>query len=61
MTTGCGPIGMTPGELDRPALSRNGALSREAFTSVLWWVGGTLALMWALMFFLPKQANSQAD
>jgi hypothetical protein len=28
---------------------------------VLWWVGGTLALMWALMFFLLKQTSSQAD
>ncbi|MFD7017574.1 MFS transporter [Streptomyces sp. NPDC059928] len=36
------------------------ALNRDAFTSVLWWVGATLAAMWALMFFLPKQANSQA-
>lgn len=37
------------------------ALNRDAFTSVLWWVGGTLAVMWALMFCLPKQANNQAD
>ncbi|MGW1379415.1 MFS transporter [Streptomyces sp. NPDC002446] len=41
--------------------SPDGGLNRDAFTSVLWWVGGTLALMWILMFFLPKQANSQAD
>ncbi|MEV2253851.1 MFS transporter [Streptomyces sp. NPDC050147] len=37
------------------------ALNRDAFTSVLWWVDGTLAVMWALMFCLPKQANNQAD
>ncbi|MEV5281631.1 MFS transporter [Streptomyces sp. NPDC052811] len=36
------------------------ALNRDAFTSVLWWVGAALAAMWALMFFLPRQANSQA-
>ncbi|MFF1716943.1 MFS transporter [Streptomyces sp. NPDC058268] len=41
--------------------SPDGALNRDAFTSVLWWVGATLALMWALMFCLPKQAGSQAD
>jgi EmrB/QacA subfamily drug resistance transporter len=39
--------------------SPDGALNRDAFTSVLWWVGGALALMWALMFCLPKQANGQ--
>ncbi|MFD9415182.1 hypothetical protein ACFWC9_10765 [Streptomyces goshikiensis] len=26
----------------------------------LWWISGTLALMWALMFFLPKRPSSQA-
>ncbi|MFE9574503.1 MFS transporter [Streptomyces sp. NPDC006692] len=36
------------------------ALNRDAFTSVLWWVGIALAAMWALTFFLPRQANSQA-
>ncbi|MFI9236982.1 MFS transporter [Streptomyces sp. NPDC053079] len=38
-----------------------GAVNRAAFTGVLWWVGGAFAVMWALMFFLPKRANSQAD
>ncbi|MBL1110574.1 hypothetical protein JK361_39550 [Streptomyces sp. 5-8] len=28
---------------------------------VLWWVGSFLALLWALMFCLPKQTNSKAD
>ncbi|WP_231626406.1 MFS transporter [Streptomyces apocyni] len=37
--------------------SPEGAINRDAFTSVLWWVGGTLALMWALMFFLPKRQS----
>ncbi|QBS44533.1 MFS transporter [Nocardia sp. CS682] len=37
------------------------AVNRGAFTGVLWWVGGALAVMWAVMFFLPKQPNSQAD
>ncbi|MFH8573249.1 MFS transporter [Streptomyces sp. NPDC017993] len=41
--------------------SPNAGLNRDAFISVLWWVGGLLALMWALMFCLPKQANSRAD
>ncbi|CAM4450007.1 MFS transporter [Nocardia ninae] len=36
-------------------------LNRDAFTGVLWWVGGALTVMWAVMFFLPKQANRQAD
>ncbi|MFE9555175.1 MFS transporter [Streptomyces sp. NPDC006703] len=36
------------------------ALNRDAFTSVLRWVGIALAAMWALTFFLPRQANSQA-
>ncbi|WP_194836780.1 MFS transporter [Nocardia sp. XZ_19_369] len=36
-------------------------LNRDAFTGVLWWVGGALAVMWAVMFFLPKEKNSQAD
>lgn len=34
---------------------------RDAFVTVLWWVSGLLALMWALMFRLPKHANSQDD
>ncbi|MGI5336531.1 MFS transporter [Streptomyces sp. CA-181903] len=34
--------------------SPDAALHRDAFTTVLWWASGLLALMWALMFFLPK-------
>ncbi|WP_407840655.1 MFS transporter [Streptomyces sp. DSM 116496] len=41
--------------------SPDGAVNRNAFVAVLWWVGGLLALMWALMFCLPKQADNQAD
>lgn len=41
--------------------SPDAALNRDAFVHVLWWVGGLLALMWALLFCLPKQANNQAD
>lgn len=41
--------------------SPDAGLNRDAFITVLWWVGGLLALMWALMFCLPKQANKQAD
>ncbi|MEU6991027.1 MFS transporter [Streptomyces sp. NPDC046465] len=37
------------------------AAHRDAFTGVLRWVGGAFALMWALMFCLPKRANSRAD
>ncbi|MEV5983305.1 MFS transporter [Streptomyces sp. NPDC052114] len=36
------------------------SLNREAFLTVLWWVGSLLALMWALMFCLPKRAHGQA-
>ncbi|GAA0593286.1 MFS transporter [Streptomyces crystallinus] len=36
-------------------------LNRDAFITVLWWVGSLLALMWALMFCLPKQTDTQAD
>ncbi|MCQ8775024.1 MFS transporter [Streptomyces telluris] len=36
-------------------------LNRDAFLTVLWWVASLLALMWALMFCLPKHANSKAD
>ncbi|MGW2814087.1 MFS transporter [Streptomyces sp. NPDC001415] len=39
--------------------SPDAGLNREAFITVLWWVGGLLAGMWALMFFLPKRANNQ--
>ncbi|MEV6551311.1 MFS transporter [Streptomyces sp. NPDC051597] len=41
--------------------SRDGAVNRDAFVTVLWWVSGLLALMWALMFCLPKHANSHDD
>ncbi|MEU4351068.1 hypothetical protein [Streptomyces sp. NPDC023838] len=41
--------------------SPDAALNRDAFITVLWWVGSLLALMWALMFCLPKQANNQGD
>ncbi|MFD3683112.1 MFS transporter [Streptomyces sp. NPDC058613] len=41
--------------------SPDAGLNRDAFTTVLWWVGSLLALMWALMFCLPKQANNQTD
>ncbi|UQA90588.1 MFS transporter [Streptomyces halobius] len=41
--------------------SPDGAINRDAFTGVLWWVGGTLAAMWALMFFLPQHTNSQGE
>ncbi|MFI5783992.1 MFS transporter [Nocardia sp. NPDC051570] len=36
-------------------------LNRDAFTGVLWWVGGALAVMWALMFFLPQRMNGRAE
>ncbi len=39
--------------------SPEGAINRDAFTSVLGWVGGTFSLMWALMFCLPKPTKSQ--
>ncbi|WP_251018557.1 MFS transporter [Streptomyces sp. ISL-11] len=41
--------------------SPDGTVNRDAFTGVLWWVGGAFAVMWGLMFFLPKHTNSQAD
>ncbi|MBZ4322685.1 MFS transporter [Streptomyces sp. SCA2-4] len=40
--------------------SSDGAANREAFTGVLWRVGGGLALMWALMFCLPKRTRNRA-
>ncbi|GAA2722836.1 MULTISPECIES: MFS transporter [Streptomyces] len=40
--------------------SPDGAINRDAFTGTLWWVGGALTLMWALMFCLPKRTNSRA-
>ncbi|GHE60117.1 MFS transporter [Streptomyces longispororuber] len=41
--------------------SSDPGLHRDAFLTVLWWVGGLLALMWALMFGLPQQAERRAD
>ncbi|MFD5885804.1 MFS transporter [Streptomyces sp. NPDC060334] len=41
--------------------SPDAGLNRDAFITVLWWVGSLLALMWALMFCLPKEANNQVD
>ncbi|CAM5472105.1 MFS transporter [Streptomyces spiroverticillatus] len=41
--------------------SPDAGLNREAFLAVLWWVGGLLALMWALTFCLPRHATVQAD
>ncbi|MEU2725721.1 MFS transporter [Streptomyces smyrnaeus] len=41
--------------------SPDAGLNRDAFLTVLWWDGGLLALMWTLMFCLPKQANKQTD
>ncbi|MFF3543223.1 hypothetical protein ACFYXD_15375 [Streptomyces platensis] len=41
--------------------SPDGAANRDAFTGVLWWVGGAFAAMWALMFSLLKHTNSQAE
>ncbi|WP_231626407.1 MFS transporter [Streptomyces apocyni] len=41
--------------------SPDAGLNRDAFITVLWWVGSLLALMWALMFCLPKHADSQTD
>lgn len=41
--------------------SPDAGLNRDAFITVLWWVGSLLALMWALMFCLPKHPNSQTD
>ncbi|GAU66467.1 putative drug resistance protein [Streptomyces sp. NBRC 110611] len=40
--------------------SPDAGLNRDAFITVLWWVGGALTLMWALMFCLPKHTKSQA-
>lgn len=41
--------------------SPDAGLNRDGFINVLWWVGGLLALMWTLMFFLPKRANTRVD
>ncbi|MBO8202708.1 MFS transporter [Streptomyces smyrnaeus] len=41
--------------------SPDAALNRDAFVTVLWWVGSLIALMWVLMFCLPKRATNQAD
>lgn len=40
--------------------SPDAGLNRDAFITVLWWVGGLLALMWALLFCLPKRADHHA-
>ncbi|WP_411126272.1 MFS transporter [Streptomyces sp. x-19] len=40
--------------------SPDGAINRDAFTDILWWVGGTLVLMWTLMFCLPERTKSRA-
>ncbi|MFE5488928.1 MFS transporter [Streptomyces virginiae] len=39
--------------------SSDAGLNRDAFLAVLWWVASLLALMWALMFCLPRHANNQ--
>ncbi|MEU6121256.1 MFS transporter [Streptomyces sp. NPDC047123] len=39
--------------------SADGAVNRDAFTGVLWAVGGLLAAMWALMFCLPGRADGK--
>ncbi|MEU2561044.1 MFS transporter [Streptomyces longispororuber] len=41
--------------------SPDAGLNRDAFVTVLWWVGGLLALMWALMFCLPGRVGSRDD
>lgn len=41
--------------------SLDAGLNRDAFLTVLWWAGSLLALLWALMFCLPKRSNSPAD
>ncbi|GCD47216.1 MFS transporter [Streptomyces paromomycinus] len=40
--------------------SPEAALNREAFITVLWWVGGLLALLWALLFCLPEHTENRA-
>ncbi|GHB24298.1 MFS transporter [Streptomyces xanthochromogenes] len=37
----------------------DGAVNRDAFTGVLWWAGGSLVLMWGLMFCLPRRATGR--
>lgn len=41
--------------------SFDGAVNRAAFTGVLWWVAGAFVLMWGLLFFLPRRAQTQTD
>ncbi|MFJ7206824.1 MFS transporter [Streptomyces sp. NPDC098789] len=41
--------------------SPDAGLNRDAFLTVLWWVGSLLALMWALMFYLPGHADERTD
>ncbi|MEU2869175.1 MFS transporter [Streptomyces olivoreticuli] len=38
--------------------SLDGAVNRTAFASSLWYVGGAFAVMWALMFLLPKHTTT---
>ncbi|MFD6434279.1 MFS transporter [Streptomyces venezuelae] len=40
--------------------SPDAALNRDAFIDVLWWVGALLALLWTLMFTLPKRTDTPA-
>ncbi|MER7520727.1 MFS transporter [Streptomyces sp. NPDC126499] len=40
--------------------SPDAGVNREAFVTVLWWVGTLLTLMWGLMFFLPKRTKNRA-
>ncbi|MEU7598137.1 MFS transporter [Streptomyces sp. NPDC039022] len=40
--------------------SPEAALNRDAFVTVLWWVGSLLALLWALLFCLPKHTKNRA-
>ncbi|MFF7730819.1 MFS transporter [Streptomyces sp. NPDC008001] len=40
--------------------SPDAGVNRDAFVTVLWWVGSLLALMWALMFFLPRRTKNRA-
>ncbi|MFD7169402.1 MFS transporter [Streptomyces violascens] len=40
--------------------SPDAGLNRDAFITVLWWVGSLPTLMWAVMFCLPKHTKNQA-
>ncbi|MCA6090994.1 MFS transporter [Streptomyces sp. SCA3-4] len=39
--------------------SPDSAINRDAFTGTLWWAGGTLVSMWALMYCLPKHTKAR--